>query len=264
MKSLRTTEHSRQRVRHCQVVVVVGVEVEVGVGITLDHLAEVLDTLQGIHDAQRVGQHKATDADVTECVHQLIDIQRRVLHAVRPVFEIEVHGEPFLTGIFHLTDDVVDMFLGGLLQLSHTMAQRAFRQEVDGLRATACHPVDTLSAIHESEDLHTVEFVDLLCVAADHADGLLLPFRDTCRRHLDAVHIEVAQQHAGDHELLVRQETHTVGLLTVAQRGVHDFHKRTDALVLSYLFCCSHCSVLFWFSTRKSISSKPFIRQCFL
>ena len=54
------------------------------------------------------------------------------------------------------------------------------------------------------------------------------------------------------------------GLLTVAQCRVHDLHKGLYALVFAYLFCCSHCSVLFWFCTRKSMSSRPFIRQCFL
>ena len=244
VQPLGTAEDSCQRVGHRQVVVVVGMEVEVGIGITLDHLTEVFDALQGVHDTERVGQHEATDATVAEGIHELIDIEGRVFHAVRPVFEVEIDGESLLTGIVYLTEDILDMGLGRLLQLFLTMAQRAFRQEVDGLAATTPDPIDTLAAVHETEYFDMFEFVDLLRIAADHADGLFLTFGDTGRGHLDAIDIEVVEEHTGDDELLVGQETDTAGLLTVAQGGVHDLHERSQLLVFSYLFCCSHCMVL--------------------
>ena len=71
------------------------------------------------------------------------------------------------------------MLLGRLLQLFLTMAQRAFCQEVDGFTATAEHPVGTLAAIHEPQHLDTLELVDLLRIAADHAHRLFLSLGDT-------------------------------------------------------------------------------------
>ena len=221
-----------------------GVEVEVGIGITLDHFTEVLDTLQGVHDTQCVGQHESTDTAVAEGIHQLIDIEGRILHAVRPVLEVEVDGEALLTGILHLTEDIVDMGLGCLLQLFLTMAQGALRQEVDGLTATTEDPVNTLSAIHEAEYLDMFEFVDLRRITADHADGLFLAFGDAGRCHLDTIDIQIVEQHTGYDEFLMGQETDATGLLTVAQGGVHDLHEGAHAFVFSYLFCCSHCIVL--------------------
>ena len=86
VESTCTAIDSGQRVRHRQIVVVVSVEVEVYIGVSLHHLAHVVDDLQGVHDAQRVGQHKTANIVVNKSIHQLEDIRRRVLHAVRPVF----------------------------------------------------------------------------------------------------------------------------------------------------------------------------------
>ena len=101
MKSFSPTEYSRQRVGHSEIVIVMCMKVKVGIRIALDHLPEVLDTLQGIHNTKRIGQHKPADTDVAKRIHQIIDIRRRILHAVRPVFKIEVHSESLTTGIFY-------------------------------------------------------------------------------------------------------------------------------------------------------------------
>ena len=93
MQTFGSAQHCSQRVRHCQIVVVVSVEVEVCIGIALQHLTEVLDALQRIHDTQRVGQHKAANTDVAESIHQRIDIRWRLLHAVAPVFEIQIYSD---------------------------------------------------------------------------------------------------------------------------------------------------------------------------
>ena len=61
MQTLGTAEHGSQRVRHRQVIVVVGVEVEMDLRIALHHLTEILHHLQGIHHAQRVGEHETGD-----------------------------------------------------------------------------------------------------------------------------------------------------------------------------------------------------------
>ena len=136
------------------------------------------------------------------------------------------------------------MFLKCLMQLFLAMTQRPFCQKVDSLTATCLGPVHTLSAVHETKHLHPVEHIYLLGVTANHTHSLFLALRNTCRGHLDTIHVQVAQQHTGDDQLLMRQETHTAGLLTVAQGGVHDLHKRLYALIHVYLFACSHCSVL--------------------
>ena len=90
MQSLGTAEHCCERVAHGEVVVVVGMEVEVQIGIALHHLAEILYHLQRVHDTQRVGQHKAFHIGGAQCIHHLIDIFGRVLHAVAPVLEIDI------------------------------------------------------------------------------------------------------------------------------------------------------------------------------
>ena len=123
------------------------------------------------------------------------------------------------------------------------MAQRAFRQQVDGLSPTADHPIYALTAIDETQHLHTIGLIDLGRITADHAYGLLLALRHAGRSHLNAIDVEIVEQHAGDDQFLMRQETDTAGLLAVAQRGVHNLHEGLQAIVLSYLFCCSHNSV---------------------
>ena len=97
------------------------------------------------------------------------------------------------------------------------MAQRALSQQIDDLCATRHNPVDTLSAIHESQHFHLVEFVNPLGIAAYHADSLFLALRHTSRSHLYTVDIQVVEQHSGDDEFLVGQKAHTIGLLAVAE-----------------------------------------------
>ena len=49
-------------------------EVEVQVGIALLHLAEILDDLERVEYAQRVGQHEAADTDAGNAVHEAEDV----------------------------------------------------------------------------------------------------------------------------------------------------------------------------------------------
>ena len=112
------------------------------------------------------------------------------------------------------------MLLRRLAQLLLTMLQRALGQQVDDLTAAVGNPVNALVAVHKAEHLDPLQTVYLLGIAANHPHTVLLAVAHPCRPHLNAVHIEVVQQHAGYHQLLVRQERHAVGLLAVAQRGV--------------------------------------------
>ena len=64
MQTFGTTQHSCQRVGYCQIVIVMGMEVEMRIRIALQHLAEILDTLQRVHDTQSIGQHEASDSHI--------------------------------------------------------------------------------------------------------------------------------------------------------------------------------------------------------
>ena len=197
-------------------------------------------------------------------IHELIDILGRILHAIRPVFQVEVDAQSFLMCISYLATYVGNMLLGSLVQLCGTMLQRTFGQQVDNFSATVGNPVNALATIHETEHLNALQTPHLLRSLANHGNGFLLALADTCRSDLDAIDIDSLQEFACHHEFLVRQETDTVRLLPVTQRGVHDLNERRNALVCVYLLRCSHASILSLFSTKKSMSSRPFIRQCFL
>ena len=243
MQALSTTQHGGQRVRNGQIVVVVCVEIKVGISIPLNHLAEVLHALQRVHNSQRIGQHKSTDAHIAERIHQLINIVRRLIHAVAPILEIQVHDDALRVGVLHLADDIIDMLLGRLLQLIGTMFQRALGQQIQRFAATLGSPVNTLAAIDKSQHLYPLQLVDTGGIAANHLHRLFLTLAHSRRCHFYAVYVQVVKQHTGDDQLLVRQKTHAAGLFAIAQRRVHNLHKGLYALVLIYLFACSHNSV---------------------
>ena len=201
---------------------------------------------------------------IHQLVHQLIHILWRILHSIRPVFQVEVYAQSLLLGISHLVQNVSDMFLWSLVQLMRAMFQRTLCQQVDDLTTTLAYPVDRLSTIHKAQHLDTVQTIYRSCKATNGCHRFLLAFRHTSRSHLDTVYVQVLQQLASHHLFLVRQKAHTIGLLSVAQCRVHDLHKGRYPFIVVYLLRCSHASVFDWFSTKKSISSSPFIRQCFL
>ena len=109
------------------------------------------------------------------------------------------------------------MLFGRFPQLFLTMAQRALSQQIDDLCATRHDPVDTLSAIHESEYLYPIQHTRTLRIATNHLNSFLLALADTCRSHLYTVDVQVVEQHSGDDEFLVGQKAHTIGLLAVAE-----------------------------------------------
>ena len=156
------------------------------------------------------------------------------------------------------------MLLGRLLQLMSAVFQRALSQQIQRLTATLSSPVNALSAIDKTQHLYPFQFVDTGGIAANHLHRILLTLAHSCRCHLDTIHIQIAQQHARYYQLFVRQERHAAGLFAIAQRRVHYLNKGLYALVFVYLFACSHTSVFSLFCTRKSMSSSPCIRQCFL
>ena len=98
-----------------------------------------------------------------------------------------------------------------------TMPQRAFGKKVQHRAATVAYPIDRLLAVNESQHLYLLQHVNGLGISTNHPDSLLLTFRHSRRCHFDTVDIDVAEQHPRYHQFLVRHETHTVCLFTIAQ-----------------------------------------------
>ena len=246
-----SAQHRRKRVAHSQVVVVVGVEVEPCVGITFHHLAEILYHLHRVHDAKRVGKHEAAYARVGQSVHHLVDILRRILHSVAPVLKIQVDRHALRLGVGQRLANVVDVLFGRLVQLLGAVAQRPLGQEVDHPATAVVNPVDGEVAVDEAKHLHPVQLVYLAGVAAYHLHGVLLAVGHARRGHLDAVHVDILEQHARNHQLLVRQKRHAARLLSIAQCAVHYLDERRNALVSAvHLLRCSHASILSLFCRR--------------
>ena len=131
-------------------------EVEMHIRITLHHLPEVLNDLQGIHHPQGVRQHETFD-DLCrhKAIHQLINVFGRILHAIRPVLQIEVDADALAGSIFQFLLDVADMFLRCFLQLKRAMLQRALGQKIHHPTPTRGYPVDALATIYKAQNLHT-------------------------------------------------------------------------------------------------------------
>ena len=207
-----------------QVVVVVGVEVKMKVGVALAHLTQILHGRQRVEHAERVGQHEAPHVRPPERVDQREHIVR-VLHAVGPVFQIDIDGDVLPAGVVHFAEDVGDVLFRRLLQLVFAVSARAFAEQVDDVPAARADPVDGGMVVHEAQHLHAVQQSVFRGPGADVAHGLVLAFRYPCRGHLDAVNPDVAQQRLGDVQFLLRQERHSAGLFAVAEGRVHDFYQ---------------------------------------
>ena len=114
--------------------------------------------------------------------------------------------------------------------------------------------------VHKAEHLDTLQQATSSSPVANHAYGIGLAVGHAGGGNLDAIHLQLLEQQTSYHQLLVGHERDAASLLPVAQMlpvaqsGVHDF----------YFDLFSHASILSLFSTRKSMSSSPFIRQCFL
>ena len=123
------------------------------------------------------------------------------------------------------------MLLYRFLQLTATVFLTTLSQQVHHPTARLGNPLDGVVAIDEAQYLNTVELVYLTGIAADHFHSILVAVAHLCRGHLDTVHVDVLQQHPGNHQLLVWQEAHAGSLLTIAQCTVHDLHERLDAVI---------------------------------
>ena len=192
-------------------------------GEPLHHLTYKLPDLVGVEHSERVGQHEALYSRVLECVDEVVDILRGVFHPVAPVLEVEVDADAFRGSIVHTPLDVVHMLLECLLELEGEMLEGPLAEEVHRRASAVVNPVDGCLSVNKAQHLNTLQLPALPCPAADGGDGLLLSFGDTSRCDFNAVDIDVSQEHPGDAQLLMRHERHSVCLLSVAQRRVHDF-----------------------------------------
>ena len=221
-----TTSHDRcEDIARGEVVVVVGMEIEMKVGIAGNHLIDKDCGQLRVEDAERVGQHESLHAAVLEGIDQAIDIVGTVLHAVRPVLQIEVDIDVQLFRVVDAPTDVRHMFFEGLLQLELAMTLTALAEQVDVAASAVVNPIERGLAIDKPQHFNPVEHVALTSPSADALHSFLFPIRHTCRCHFDAIHIQFGQEHAGNQQLLVRHKAHAVGLFAIAERRVHDFYE---------------------------------------
>ena len=133
--------------------------------------------------------------------------------------------------IVNALKDVCHMLLKCLLQLELAMPLTALAEQVDVAASTIINPIERRLSIHKAQHLHPIEHVTLTSPTADALHGFLLTVRHTCRSHLNAVHIQLRQEHARNQQLFVRHKAHAIGLLTVAERSVHDFYELIHAFI---------------------------------
>ena len=104
--------------------------------------------------------------------------------------------------------------------------------------------------VNEAKHLYPIQLVYTLSIVANHSDSILLALRHTCRRHLNSVYVDIGDEHLGNHHFLMRKERHSAGLLTIAECAVHNLYEWVSDMVVGYLFCCSHASILSLFCIR--------------
>ena len=225
-------------------------EVEMGIGISFHHFAHELHTLQGVHDAERVREQEALNPGLGEHVEHLVDVVRRVLHSVAPILKIQINVHTLLKRVVNSMLDIREMLVYGLVKLVCTMLERPFGKQVDDHSSAAAYPVYGQVTVNEAQHLYPIQFAYTLCVVAYHSDSILLAMRNTCRRHLYPVYVDIREELLGNHHFLMRKKRHSAGLLAVAECAVHNLYEWVSGIVVGYLFCCSHASILSLFCIR--------------
>jgi len=131
-----------ENVCYRQVVIVVRMEIETQFRIAGGHLdTEVIRFLR-VQDAQRIGQHKPFDRFLTERIDHLVNVLRRMAHAVGPVFQVQVDIDTHLPGIGNYLFYIVEMFFRCFAELFGHMLIRAFTQQVDHAASCILNPLE--------------------------------------------------------------------------------------------------------------------------
>ena len=251
VQTLAATQYGCQHVTHREVVIIVGMEVEMLIRITLHHLPHELNDLQRVQHAQCVGQHIALYVGPDQRIHQLEDIFGRILHAVAPVFQVNIHFHILHICIVHYRQDIFDMLLRRFLQLAGAMLQRPLAQQVDDAAAGGMYPVYRGMSIHETEHLYFRQHITSCRPVAYHLHRIKFPFGHPRGSHLHPVHLQIFKQQTGYHQFFMGHKRHSAGLFTVAESGVHDFYLRMIMLH------CSSPKLLFYPCFRQENQCRP-------
>jgi hypothetical protein len=109
------------------------VDVAPGVG----HQADVARGLVRREGPQRVGQVDALDGQLAQRLHHREDVVEGIAHAVRPVFEVDVHRDARLVGGEDRLLHALAVLLGCLAELFAAVLFRTFGQQVHHATPTA-------------------------------------------------------------------------------------------------------------------------------
>ena len=109
---------------------------------------------------------------MTEGVEEKADVIRAVLHAVGPIFEVEVHGDTDVGSTTELVGNVGDVLLGRFAELTRKMAQGTFAKEVHGAAAGFTYPVEGAATVDETEYLEAVKVTGIFSPLSYAANGL--------------------------------------------------------------------------------------------
>ena len=104
-----------------QVIIVVGMKIEMKLWVTCHHFGYKLFCFIRIENAQCVGQHETTNGLMLQLVHQMIYIFFRILHPIRPIFQINIDS---YTHLFCMANHIfyfLEMLLYCLIQLEFAM-----------------------------------------------------------------------------------------------------------------------------------------------
>ena len=126
MNAIDSGTDGRIDIGNGQVIIVVSVEIKLQIRIAGHHILAIIVCITGIQDAQRIGQHEPAYRQVTKRIDKLIDIFRRILDTVRPVFQIDIHSYPPFRRQVDDAADIGKMLFGSLTQLLRHMLVRAF------------------------------------------------------------------------------------------------------------------------------------------
>ena len=85
-------------------------EVEMYIRIPLNHLAHKFNDLQWIQHAERVWQHETFYVVFRQDIKHSINILRRILHTVAPVFKIKIDIHVPGPGVIQSRNYVVNVF----------------------------------------------------------------------------------------------------------------------------------------------------------
>ena len=211
----------RQAIRGGEAVVVVAVVLEVDGGKRRGHQADEARHVLGRENAEGVREVDPGDPQLAQLLDHREDVVEGVADAVGPVLEVDVDGEALAAGVADRVGDP-GAVLGGLeAELLEAMAFGALRQQVDHLAAGLADPVDGFLAVAVAQHLDALDQARGLRPFRDGPGALHLPHRDAGRGDLDAVDLQVGEQHARELQLLGRRIGDVRGLLAVAQRRVH-------------------------------------------